>query len=246
MSSTPLLSLDDVYASYGESKVLRGITMDIDTGETVSLIGRNGAGKTTTFRSIVGVLSPSRGQVRFNGEDISELKDYEKTRLGIRYVPEDRQLFPDLTVAENLRMGEIASTDGFFTTEQVFEEFPRLRERKSQSASTLSGGEQQMLVIARALVGTVELFLLDEPTEGLAPQIIEDVLEIIDRVKESGVTVLIAEQNINAALSVADRHYVIDKGQIVFEGTTDAIINSEDIQQRHLAVGVESETLFEE
>jgi len=234
----PLLSLDDVHSAYGESHILRGVSMDVAEGEVVSLVGRNGAGKTTTLRSIVGVLEPFEGTVTFDGEDVTTLPEHERVARGIQYVPEDRQAFPDLTVEENLRMGALNSDgDGIYTIDEVYDVFPRLRERREQSGSHLSGGEQQMLVIARALVGRTKLLLLDEPTEGLAPQIVEDVLEVIDRIKNEGVTILLVEQNVRAAMATADRHYVIDKGSIVFEGDTEALEADEEVRERHLGVG---------
>jgi branched-chain amino acid transport system ATP-binding protein len=236
--SDPLLSLDDVHASYGESHILRGVSMAVDPGEVVSLVGRNGAGKTTTLRSIVGVLEPTHGTVTFDGEDVTRLPDHERVQRGIQYVPEDRQAFPDLTVDENLRMGDLRSDgEGIYTIDEVYDVFPRLRERRSQSASHLSGGEQQMLVIARSLVGETDLLLLDEPTEGLAPQIVRDVLDVIDRIRDEGVTILLVEQNVHAAMETADRHYVIDRGQIVFEGDSAALEANQEVQERHLGVG---------
>jgi branched-chain amino acid transport system ATP-binding protein len=243
--SEPLLSVEDLHASYGESRVLRGVSLAVERGEVASLVGRNGAGKTTTFRSIMGVLGPDRGTITFDGEDVTVLEEHLKTRRGIRYVPEERQLFPDLTVRENLRMGAISSEAGIFTIEETFEAFPRLDERRENRADHLSGGEQQMLAIARALVGETELLLLDEPTEGLAPQIVEDVLDIIERIGAAGVTVLLAEQNVRAAMAVVDRHYIIDTGRVVFEGTSEEIEADEGLQQRYLGVGNETETAFD-
>jgi branched-chain amino acid transport system ATP-binding protein len=236
--SEPLLSLDDVHASYGESHILRGVSLAVDPGEVVSLVGRNGAGKTTTLRSIVGVLTPTHGTVTFDGGDVTQLPDHERVQRGIQYVPEDRRAFPDLTVDENLRMGDLRSDgDGIYTIDEVYDVFPRLRERRSQSASHLSGGEQQMLVIARSLVGETDLLLLDEPTEGLAPQIVRDVLDVIDRIRNEGVTILLVEQNVHAAMETADRHYVIDRGKIVFEGDTAALEANQEVQESHLGVG---------
>lgn len=232
-----LLSVEDLRAGYGETPVLHGVSMHVDRGEVVSLIGRNGAGKTTTLRSIVGVLQPSAGRIYLDGEDVTDRADYEKARSGIRYVPEDRQVFPDLTVEENLRVGAIDSADGIFTVEEVYQRFPRLRERRSQPASHLSGGEQQMLVIARALLGPTKLLLLDEPSEGLAPQIVRDVLDIVESIAARGVTILLVEQNVRAAMAVADRHYVINKGELVFEGTTEELDADEGVKERHLGVG---------
>ena len=240
MSGDPLLSIEDLQAGYGDTPVLHGVSMRIDRGEVVSLIGRNGAGKTTTLRSIMGVLKPSAGRIVLDGEDVTDRADYEKARSGIRYVPEDRQVFPDLTVEENLRVGAIDSDDGIFTIDEVYDRFPRLRERRGQPASHLSGGEQQMLVIARALLGPTKLLLLDEPSEGLAPQIVRDVLDIVESIAARGVTILLVEQNVRAAMAVADRHYVINKGELVFEGTTGELDADEEVKERHLGVGATS------
>ncbi|WP_311172211.1 ABC transporter ATP-binding protein [Halobellus ordinarius] len=238
--SEELLRVDGIDAAYGQSKILQDVSLSIDRGEVVSLVGRNGAGKTTTLRSIVGILTPSAGTITFEGEDITALSDYETVARGIQYVPEDRQVFPDLTVDENLRMGELKSGGaGALSMSEVFDRFPRLRERRSNSGAQLSGGEQQMLVIARALLGQTDLLLLDEPTEGLAPQIVEDVIEIIETISDEGVTILLVEQNVQAAMSVADRHYVINKGQNVYEGTTEELRNADEILEQHLGVGGE-------
>jgi branched-chain amino acid transport system ATP-binding protein len=237
-----LLSVDGIDAAYGQSRILRDLSLSVDRGEVVSLVGRNGAGKTTTLRAIVGILTPSAGTVTFDGEDITDLPDYETVARGIQYVPEDRQVFPDLTVDENLRMGQLRNEGaGTLSTDEVFERFPRLRERRSNRGSQLSGGEQQMLVIARALVGRTELLLLDEPTEGLAPQIVEDVIDIVETISDEGVTILLVEQNVQAAMAVADRHYVINKGQNVFEGTTPEVRAADDVLERHLGVGSETD-----
>lgn len=240
MSDEPLLSLENVHASYGASSILRGVNMQIHPGEVVSLVGRNGVGKTTTLRSIVGVLTPREGRIILDGENLVSLPEYKIVQRGVSYVPEDRQVFPDLTVAENLRLGNLKGEGGVFNIEGVFEAFPRLSERRAQRASTLSGGEQQMLVIARALLTPTEILLLDEPTEGLAPQIVNDVLEIIHDLKARGVTVLLVEQNVTAAMKVADRHYILQSGNIVFEGSNEELETSPDIQEEYLGVGVDA------
>ncbi len=245
MSGDRLLELDQVYAAYGESQVINGISLGIDRGQVVSLIGRNGAGKTSTLRTIMGILTPHQGTIRFDGENVTTLSDHKKTKRGIRFVPEDRRLFPDLTVHENLRMGAVAASEGVYSIDEAFAAFPRLDERRNNLASHLSGGEQQMLAIARALVGETELLLLDEPTEGLAPQIVEAVIEIIEQIKDRDLTVLIAEQNIHAAMAVADRHNVIDKGRIVFEGSTADLEDDTEVQEQHLGVGVEVSGAFD-
>nr|WP_221625655.1 ABC transporter ATP-binding protein [Halobellus ruber] len=233
-----MLDVDGIDAAYGQSRILRDLSLSVDRGEVVSLVGRNGAGKTTTLRAILGILTPTAGTITFDGEDITGYPDYETVNRGIRYVPEERQAFPDLTVDENLRMGQLKSGgEGTLSLDEVFELFPRLADRRSYNGSHLSGGEQQMLVIARALLGRTKLLLLDEPTEGLAPQIVEDVIEVVETISEEGVTILLVEQNVRAAMAVADRHYVINKGQNVFDGTTPELREAEDVMERHLGVG---------
>ena len=235
-----LLDVDGIDAAYGQSNILQNLSLSVDRGEIVSLVGRNGAGKTTTLRAILGILTPSAGTITFDGEDITAFPDYKTVNRGIRYVPEERQAFPDLTVDENLRMGRLKSgSEGTLDLEGVFELFPRLADRRSYNGSHLSGGEQQMLVIARALLGRTKLLLLDEPTEGLAPQIVEDVIEVVETISDEGVTILLVEQNVKAAMAVADRHYVINKGQNVFEGTTPELREADDVMQKHLGVGAE-------
>ena len=233
-----LLSVEDVYASYGKSTVLRGVSLDVDRGEVVSLLGRNGAGKTTTLRTVAGVMHPSRGSITFDGEEIGDLEDYEISRLGVSYVAEERAIFPDLTVEENLKMGAVRGGDAIMTREEVYDLLPRLEERRTFAASNLSGGEQQMLVIARALLSRTELLLLDEPTEGLAPQIVERIRELIEHVAEQGVTILLVEQNLEVAIETADRGYIIDKGEIVYSGPIDELADDEAIQREYLGVGV--------
>lgn len=242
MTSNPLLSIKDIHASYGPTPVLHGVSLSIRDGEVASLIGRNGAGKTTTLRTVMGIVTPDRGVIEFNGEEITGLPEHQTTRKGIRYVPEDRQIFPDLSVTENLAMGQIGGGEPLFTTEEVFERFPRLQERRGQDGSQLSGGEQQMLAIARALLSETKLLLLDEPTEGLAPQIVADVLDIIETISSEGITVLIVEQNIRAALTVAEHHHIIDRGEIVYKGTGDELIDDEHIQQQYLGVTADETT----
>lgn len=236
--SDAVLDLTDVEATYGEGPVLRGLSLAVDRGETVSLVGRNGAGKTTTLKAISGVLQPTAGQVSHNGTDITDRSPAQTANRGVGYVPEDRQVFPDLTVQENLRMGGLRTEDGSFTESDIYELFPVLEERSNQLGSHLSGGEQQMLVIARALLGDPSLLLLDEPTEGLAPAIVDDVEQVIRDVNDRGVTILLVEQNIRTALHAASRHYVISKGEIVYEGTTADLESDDDVLQQHLGVNV--------
>lgn len=239
-----LLELEDVEAYYGPSYILRGVTMAIEEGEIVTLLGRNGAGKTTTVRSIVGTEPPQvrAGQIRYDGTDITEWPTDDIVLSGIGVVPEGRRLFTELTVEENLELSKISRNrwnvirrkilggdDGGMGHEELYDLFPALEDRKEQKAGTLSGGEQQMLSIARTLrLQNVNLLLLDEPTEGLAPQIVESVMEAIEHIAESGTTVLLIEQNVQAAMELADRGYILDKGEIVFEGD---VANFDDLDE---------------
>lgn len=246
MTSDPLLKLKNISTSYGESQVLRDLSMSIDHGEVVSLIGRNGVGKTTTLRSIMNIVTPHSGEIYFNGTDIVGQSIHTVTSKGVSYVPEERQIFPDLTVDENLQMGMVSAKQGLLTTEEVFDWFPRLQERREQRASSLSGGEQQMLAIARAILGDTDLLLLDEPTEGLAPKIVSDVVDIIENLREeTNVTILLVEQDLQVALSVASHHHVMNKGKIVFNGTTDELKTADEIKRRHLSVGADSASVEE-
>ncbi|MFC4358813.1 ABC transporter ATP-binding protein [Halobium salinum] len=245
-----LLELDAVDAYYGESHILRDLSMTVEDGEICALLGRNGAGKTTTLRSISGATPPQvrDGTVRFKDEDITGVPAEDVSARGISLVPEERRVFPNLTVAENLHLAEVVGNKSNTwgrsltfehkgaTTEQVYEDFPRLRERKDQKAGTLSGGEQQMLAIARALKQNTDLMLLDEPYEGLAPKIIEDVEAAVHRLNEEGTTVLLVEQNAAAAIKIADRAYVVDQGSIVFDGTAEELREDEETRERYLGV----------
>nr|WP_303647783.1 ABC transporter ATP-binding protein [Haloarchaeobius amylolyticus] len=245
-----LLELSDVNAHYGESHILRDVSMSVSEGEICALLGRNGAGKTTTLRSIAGTEPPAvrSGTVQFDGADITAQNPEDVAARGISFVPEERRVFTELTVAENLRLPEVArnpsnrwgrsaaTTDTGLSLEAVFEYFPRLEERQQQAGGTLSGGEQQMLAIARALRQPTELLLLDEPYEGLAPQIIESVEAAIERIRADGQTILLVEQNARAAMNIADRCYVIDQGEIVFEGESDTLAADEETRQRYLGV----------
>ncbi|NHN58223.1 MULTISPECIES: ABC transporter ATP-binding protein [Halorussus] len=246
-----LLELSDVDSYYGQSHILRDVTMNVEEGEICALLGRNGAGKTTTLRSISGARPPEvrDGSVTFKDENITDLSPEDISSRGISLVPEERRVFPNLTVSENLHLAEVTNNasntvgrtipeveHAGMTTDQVYEEFPRLDERQSQQAGTLSGGEQQMLAIARALKQSTDLLLLDEPYEGLAPQIIEDVENAIEGISESGTTILLVEQNAVAAMDIADRCYVIDQGSIVFEGSADELRQDDETRERYLGV----------
>jgi branched-chain amino acid transport system ATP-binding protein len=236
----PLLSVDGLRAGYGETEVLSDVTLDTEAGEVVALVGRNGAGKTTTLRSIVGSLTPRGGTITYDGEQITGLSPTETARLGIGLVPEERRVFPGLTVRENLKMGQYGGSDDARrrSVDEVFDTFENLDERRGSRGTDLSGGEQQMLAIARALVAGADLLLLDEPTEGLAPLIVERVQDLIEALNEEGITVLLVEQNVAVATALADRVFVLDRGQIVFEGTPAALADADDVRDRHLGVSL--------
>ena len=217
------LSLHHGQVFYGKAQALRDIDIELRSGEIVSLIGRNGAGKTTMLRALIGLLACSSGYRMLEGRDISSLLPYEINRLGIGYVPEDRQIFPNLTVLENLKVAGISHPDGSWTRDRIFAMFPRLLERCQAQGNTLSGGEQQMLSIARALMGNPRILLLDEPTEGLAPLVVESLVQVIVQLKNAGVGILLVEQNLAIPLAISDRLYVLDQGAIIWFGDKDAM-----------------------
>jgi branched-chain amino acid transport system ATP-binding protein len=232
-----LLEVDDIAVHYGRIQAIEGITLTVEAGEVVSLIGANGAGKTTTMRAIAGLLSLSHGSVKFAGDDIGRLKGHERVARGISLVPEGRGIFPAMTVMENLDMGAYArdrKSSIAEDRERVFDLFPRLLERKDQSGGTLSGGEQQMLAIGRALMARPTLLLLDEPSMGLAPMFIRQIFAIIGQVREQGTTVLLVEQNANQALNLADRAYVLETGQITKYGTGQELLADAGIREAYL------------
>ncbi|WP_435063721.1 ABC transporter ATP-binding protein [Halobaculum sp. EA56] len=245
-----LLSVEGVDAYYGQSHILRDLSLHVEEGEVCTLLGRNGAGKTTTLRSIAGARPPEvrEGTIRFKDEDITDRSTEDVSSLGISLVPEERRVFPNLTVEENLHLSDVArnwsnvvgrdvSMDHpGMSTEEVYEVFPRLKERASQKAGTLSGGEQQMLAIARALKQDTDLLMLDEPYEGLAPQIIRTVEDAIQRIADAGTTILLVEQNAVAAMNIADRAYVIDQGSVVFAGDSEELRADESTRERYLGV----------
>lgn len=233
-----LLQVDNIDSYYGLSHILFGISLDVNEGECVCLMGRNGAGKTTTFRSIMGITSPKTGRVLFEGEEIQGKPSHEIARLGIGFVPEERAIFPDLTVWENLDVARKPGTDGktAWTVERVYDFFPRLAERHNQMGGTLSGGEQQMLTIARTLMGNPKLLLLDEPSEGLAPLIVQSIGKLIRQIKDEGMTILLAEQNTYFALALSERVYIIDDGRIQYSGTAQDVKANPDIIKQYMAV----------
>jgi len=232
-----MLRATDIHVYYGDSHVLQGVSLTVHAGEIVALLGRNGAGKSTTLKGIIGVIPPKSGRVLFNGEDVTGRPVYETVRKGIAFVPEDRRIFQGLTVKENLEVAVLPPRQGLtsWTIERVYDVFPLLHRLKNRKGGNLSGGEQQMLAIARALVGNPILLLLDEPCEGLAPVIVEEMGRIISGIK-SDIPVLLSEQNAYFALSVADRGYVIDKGVIRYEGNRQDMITNTEVQSRYLTV----------
>jgi branched-chain amino acid transport system ATP-binding protein len=224
-----MLELDNVHTHYGLSHILQGVSLRIGAGEVVVLCGRNGVGKTTVMKTIAGWVKPTSGTVRFNGADLGPLAPDRICRLGLGLVPEDRRIFPGLTVEENLKLGLLqcpgrAKAESRVVLEQAYERFPRLKERRPQLGTSLSGGEQQMLAMARVLVGAPKLLLIDEPTEGLAPIIVDEIFAIIDSLRDEGIPILLVEQNVQRALDVADRFYALERGQVVLAG--DAASNS--------------------
>jgi branched-chain amino acid transport system ATP-binding protein len=230
------LRLEGVHSYYGESHVLRGVSLAVGAGETVALLGRNGVGKTTTLKSIVGWVRPRSGSVTLDGVELAGQDMMAVARLGVALVPEERRIFPNLTVAENLKLAQVTARKPGWTLEHVYAKFPRLRERLGNRGDQISGGEKQMLAIARALVGDIRVLLLDEPTEGLAPLIVREVESVIREIKAAGITTLLVEQNLYSALAVADRCYVIDQGEVVYEGTPDDVRHNEDILRRYLQI----------
>ena len=238
MSAGPdrVLRVEDIYTAYGLSQVLFGVSLQVARGECVCLLGRNGVGKTTTMRSIIGLTPPRRGRVVWKGRDVTGRAPYQIARAGIGFIPEDRRIFADLTVWENLDVASRRVPDGGWTVERVFDLFPKLRELVDRQGGFLSGGEQQMLTIARTLMGNPELLLLDEPSEGLAPLVVDHLKEQIGRLKRDGLTILLAEQNVGFSLDLADRVYVLEKGHIRFEGTVREFQDNDAIRQQYVAL----------
>jgi branched-chain amino acid transport system ATP-binding protein len=236
-----MLEVNDIHSYYGKSHILHGVSLDLQEGELVCLLGRNGVGKSTTLKSIMGVVPPRKGSVRFHDQELIGKEPFEIARMGIGYVPEDRRIFRSLTVHENLLMGIKSSNkantgEGAWTLDRVYGLFPHLQERCNQKGGHLSGGEQQMLTVVRTLMGNPRVILIDEPTEGLAPLIVKDVLEMLSTIRKSGVTILMVEQNFKAAIKIADRFYIMSKGQIVFEGDTEALLAAEEVRKNYLEV----------
>lgn len=234
-----MLEVSNLNAWYGRSHILQGVGFRVARGEAVCLIGRNGAGKTTTLRSIMGLVPKRTGEVRFKGEDILAAPTHKRLALGLAYVPEDRRIVRGLSVLENLRLGLVASPNRHKEGEvidRIAETFPRLRERLHQAGDTLSGGEQQMLAIARALAAGPELIMLDEPSEGIMPVLVDEMFELFARLKAQGLTILIVEQNVERALELADRAYIVDQGEIVHSGGAADLLANPEIQEKYCSV----------
>lgn len=230
-----LLSVDALNVYYGESHILFDLSLRVEPGEVVALLGRNGAGKTTTMNAIMGVAPPRSGTVRFDGDLIHGLPPYEIARRGLQLVPDERRIVKSITVEENLRLAALTAARPW-PVERIYEVFPRLGERRRSPGRALSGGEQQMLAIARALIRDPKLMLLDEPFEGLAPIVVRDLLAVTQRLAAEGRTIVVVEQNIRAALSLAHRCYILSKGRIIYEGTAAALQGAPEIMHRYLGV----------
>ena len=232
-----MLAVEDVHSYYGQSHIIQGASVAVEPGETVALVGRNGAGKTTLLKTIMGLVPARRGRVALAGEDITRLAPHEIARRGVTLVPEDRRIFPKLTVDENLRVATLARPGaGGHERARVLEYFPRLAERLHHTGQDLSGGEQQMLALARGFLTRPRLMLIDELSGGLMPMLVESLMEILVRINAEGVTILLVEQDLEVALALGSRCYVLDQGRIRFEGTADALRENRDIQHRYLGV----------
>ncbi|MDB5842633.1 MAG: transporter-like protein [Herminiimonas sp.] len=218
-----MLELDNIHAHYGLSHVLQGVSLTINAGEVVTLVGRNGVGKTTVIKTIAGWVKPTSGSIRFGGTELGGLNSDRICRIGIGIVPEDRRIFPGLSVEENLKLGFLQcprrpAAESKRILEQAYERFPRLKERRPQMGTTLSGGEQQMLAIARVLIGAPRLLLIDEPTEGLAPIIVDEIFDILEGLRNEGIPILLVEQNVHRALDISSRFYALERGQVIMQG----------------------------
>ncbi|XCP83975.1 ABC transporter ATP-binding protein [Roseburia hominis] len=232
-----MLEVKDIEVFYGMIQAIKGISFEVNEGEVIALIGANGAGKTTTLHTITGLLSPKKGTVLFEGKDITKVPAHKIVSLGMAHVPEGRRVFAELTVYENLKMGAYTRKDKdeiAKTLEMVYKRFPRLKERKNQLAGTLSGGEQQMLAMGRALMSHPKIIVMDEPSMGLSPIFVNEIFDIIREVSEGGTTVLLVEQNAKKALSIADRAYVLETGKIVLEGDAKELMNDDSIKKAYL------------
>jgi branched-chain amino acid transport system ATP-binding protein len=238
-SGAPILSLNGVDTFYGDSHILHDVSFELRRGEVIALLGRNGVGKTTTLRTIMGLMAPYRGSVRYNGADITGRPAFQVAKLGMGFVPEDRRIFPDLTVRQNLEVARKEPATAHartWTVEAVFETFPALAELAGRKGGYLSGGEQQMLTIGRTLMGNPDLLLLDEPSEGLAPLIVRDLGRQIGRLKEQGLTILLCEQNAKFAARLSDRAYILEKGHVRFSGSIEELHRNDEVRRQHLGL----------
>jgi len=238
MGAPALLEVENLNAHYDKSHILHGVSMAIEAGEIVSLLGRNGAGRSTTLKTIMGLVPPTAGHVRLDGRDLAGERAYQIARAGIAYVPEEREIFSNITVEENMRIGQQPprAEAPSWTIDQMYDFFPQLKQRRTTAAGMLSGGEQQMLTMCRALLGNPRIILIDEPTEGLAPKIVEVVTDMIREIRNKGVSVLLVEQKLTIALRVSARVYVMGHGEIVFEGTPEDLRNTPEIRREWLEV----------
>jgi branched-chain amino acid transport system ATP-binding protein len=236
-TTRPFFSIRDMHAYYGESYIVQGVSLDVRQGEILALLGRNGAGKTSTLRTIARTDNPQlrRGEIWLDGQPIHQMKSFEAARAGIQLVPEDRRIIAGLTVEENITLAKVAPGNGW-SLEQIYQSFPRLAERRKQEGVTLSGGEQQMLAIARALARNLKLLLLDEPYEGLAPVIVHEIERILHSIKPLGITTIIVEQNAVAALKLADRAVILDTGEVAFSGTAKEVLDNTELRHEYLAI----------
>jgi len=232
-----MLEVEGIHTFYGLSHILFGVSLKVDPREVVCLLGRNGAGKTTTMKSIIGLIPPKQGSIRFKGEEIIGIEPYLLTRKGIGFIPDDRRIFADLTVGENLEIAERKLREGEgWTRKRIYELFPALKGIESRRGGCLSGGEQKMLAITRALMGNPEFILLDEPFEGLAPLLVYALEGQIRKLRDAGLTVLIAEQNVRSTLRISDRGYIIDNGQIRYHGSIQELSDNEEVRKKYLLV----------
>jgi len=231
-----VLEVSDLHAYYGKSHILQGVSFDVKEGEIVSLLGRNGVGRSTTIKTIMGEVAPS-GSIKFKSQEIAGKTAFQIANMGIGYVPENRDIFPTLTVRQNLVLGMKSSiASGRWTIEEIFDMFPNLAERADVNGGVLSGGEQQMLCMCRTLMGDPELIMIDEPTEGLAPKVVEQVSNLLEEIAKRGVAIILVEQKLSIALKISRRIYVMGHGKIVYEGTPDSLLHADDVRSEWLEV----------
>ena len=238
MGDSPVLEIEGLHSYYGKSHILQGVSLFVQSGEVVTLLGRNGAGKTTTLKSIVGIVRPARGRIQFEGNDIAGRAAHRIAALGLCLVPENRGIFRLLTVEENLTIASRKTSP--WQLQDVYDIFPRLEERRRNGGGQLSGGEQQMLALARALVNHPRLLMLDEPVEGLAPVIVDEIVAQLNRIKATGIPILLVEQNLEVCTRLADRHYIVEQGRIVYTANNAAFLADHAVKDRYLAVNVTS------